>query len=76
MPGRRRIVPARTCLRCGGALAPVTVDRYDPFWTTLLILGGTALAFYLVGLPMIASGLWLRTRKTLRWVCAVCAGSR
>ena len=50
-----------------------TVDRYDPFWRTALIFRGVLLAFYLVGLVLIALGLCLRTGKKVQWVCPACA---
>lgn len=49
-------------------------DRYDIFWTTLLILVGTVLAFYLVGVLLSVVGVWLQARKKARWVCPVCEG--
>ncbi len=38
----------------------------------MLIFAGALTAFYLVGLVMIAAGLWMRTRKKTQWVCSAC----
>jgi hypothetical protein len=37
--------------------------RYDPALAVGLILAGCLLSFYLVGLPLIAVGAWMWTRR-------------
>jgi hypothetical protein len=37
--------------------------RYDPGIAVGLILAGSLLSFYLVGLPLIAVGAWMWTRR-------------
>ena len=67
---------ARVCQRCGSRLQPESQRKYDVFWIVLLICLGAALTFYLVGLLIIALGLWLWTRRQVRWVCPVCSLER
>ena len=69
---RRRTAPERICASCGEPLVQQEMEKYDPFWTTALIFAGALLAFYLVGIVMIFAGLWMRKRKSLRWVCPTC----
>ena len=40
--------------------------RYDPGLAVGLILVGSLLSFYLVGLPLIAVGAWMWTRRSGR----------
>jgi len=39
-----------------------------------MLFVGAALAFYLIGLLIIALGLWLWTRRQMYWRCPVCSG--
>ena len=67
-----RAARSSACDRCGSELTRQQAPKYDPFWTTALIFAGALTAFYLVGLLMIAAGLWMRTRRIARQVCPVC----
>jgi len=66
----------RVCQRCGAALQREVRNPFDPFWIVILICLGAALAFYLIGLLIMAFGLWLWTRREPYWVCPTCFGDR
>jgi len=72
---KKRLGPtkARVCQTCGSSLEPESRRKYDTFWVFLLICLGAATAFYLVGLFIIGIGLWLWTRRQVRWVCPTCS---
>lgn len=76
MPTRiRRLARTRVnvCPRCATALERVVRKRYEPFWIVLVICLGAALVFYLVGILIVATGVWLWTRQTWGWACPACA---
>jgi hypothetical protein len=68
----RRRNGGRKCKICGSALQPQLQKKHDPFWIICLIVLGAALAWYLIGVLLIAAGMWLLTRKEVRWVCPAC----
>jgi hypothetical protein len=53
-------------------LQPTQQTKYDPFWVVLLIVAGAALAFYLLGIAIMAVGLALLGKQKQRWVCPHC----
>ena len=63
----------KICQRCGSRLRPEVRRRFDAFSVVLLISLGAALAFYLIGLLIIAAGLWFWTRHQTYWVCPACS---
>jgi len=65
---------ARVCQNCGALLQPALQKKYDAFWIVVMLFVGAALAFYLIGLLIIALGLWLWTRRQMYWRCPVCSG--
>lgn len=64
---------ARMCPRCGTNLQPEAQRKYDAFWIVLSLCLGAALAFYLIGFLLIATGLWLWSEKKVRWICPDCS---
>ena len=70
-PGRAN---ARVCQNCGALSQPALRKKYDAFWIVVMLFVGAALAFYLIGLLIIALGLWLWTRRQMYWRCAACSG--
>ena len=63
----------RVCQHCGSRLQPELRRKYDAFGIILLICLGAALAFYLVGLLIMAVGVWFWTRHHVYWVCPACS---
>ena len=70
-PGRAN---ARVCQNCGADLQPAFRKKYDAFWIVVMLFVGAALAFYLIGLLIIALGLLLWTRRQMHWRCPACSG--
>lgn len=69
----RRLTRSKTCQRCGIALQPTLQQKYDPFWVVVLIFVGAALAFFLVGIVLMFTGLRMLSSKEGRWACPACA---
>lgn len=65
-------MPSDTCGFCHTPLQPTLQPRYDAFWVVLLIVAGAALAFYLLGIVIMAFGLALLGKQRQRWVCPQC----
>ena len=72
----RRGNKARICQKCGTKLRPELRKKYDTFWIAQVLCLGAILAFYLVGLLIMAVGLWLWTRHEVYWICPACTGDR
>jgi len=51
------------CKTCQTTLRQVFRPKHDPFWITLGIFVGAALAFFLVGNVLMATGLWLLNKQ-------------
>jgi hypothetical protein len=64
---------ARVCPSCGARLQQALRSKYDRFWMVCLICLGAALAFYLIGLLIMAAGLWLWVQRQADWVCPACS---
>ena len=71
-PRLSRLIRTRSCERCSSNLELERREKYDRSWIIFLIWLGTALTFFLVGLLLIAAGLWLWPQKKTRWVCLSC----
>jgi hypothetical protein len=70
---RRRVrTTPRICERCGSKLERELPRKFETFWLVLIIALGAALAFYLIGLLIIAIGLWLWARHRVLWKCPTC----
>jgi len=65
---------ARACQNCGALLQPALRKKYDAFWIVVMLFVGAALAFYLIGLLIIALGLLLWTKRQMYWRCPACLG--
>jgi hypothetical protein len=62
------------CALCGTALQLTLQKKYDPFWIVLLIFAGAVLAFYVLGIVIMAVGLSLLRKEKTIWVCPSCSG--
>ena len=71
----RRIkrVRVKTCATCGAPLQPNERDKYDPFWILISIFAGAVMAFYLVGIAIMAIGLSLLRQQQVIWGCPKCS---
>ena len=63
---------SRACKVCGAHLVARAEPKYDPFWVLLLIFAGSMLAFFLLGILVMAIGWSLFEKQERRWECPSC----
>ena len=71
----KRRASATSCQVCGAPLVVTTHRKHDEFWLVLLMVLGAALAFFLIGAPIMIAALWLWSRTESLRVCQQCDGA-